>query len=115
MERRNCLLSFFFVFGCQLSLRIAFGFVLCECVDMGRRFNYILLFHVGSVVSRIDSNGSLDLSGQNLTAIPDELRAVAGRIVGLNVEDNQISELPDWLCEMTKLKVSYIQDKQRGK
>ena len=114
MERRHCLLSFFFVFGCQLSLRIAFGFVLCECVDMGRRFNYILLFHVGSVVSRIDSNGWLDLSGQNLTAIPDELRAVAG-IVGLNVEDNQISELPDWLCEMTTLKVSYIQDKQRRK
>lgn len=51
----------------------------------------------------------LDLSC-GLTALPEEVRALADTLEVLNLSGNALSDLPDWLASLPKLKILFCSD-----
>ena len=51
----------------------------------------------------------LDLAEQ-LTTVPDEVHDLADTLEVLNLSNNALSDLPDWLAELPHLKVLFCSD-----
>ena len=51
----------------------------------------------------------LDLSA-GLREVPEEVRSLAGSLEILNLSGNELSDLPDWLAELPKLRVLFCSD-----